>query len=251
MKTPKYVLSVLLVLWGILIAFSSMFFDGIQFPFLTLTTIISIFMGAGKHKRAELVFFISACLWMIFSAETIGFNMFYQKNNYAGLIFGMIPFILSAIMMFSIKYVSRFINSSSKKLLVIPLCLLIGIGSHIYKPTTVEINCWYYFDHDKTYTAMFAIAPEQTFQVELNSDELKKEVMAEALQYEGRNGYYCPETKVRVVTSFGKIISVRILSFRNSVTDKKINFSDRVKIPLKNVNGKLEILKPWKVSVWY
>jgi len=177
--------------------------------------------------------------------------MFYQGNNYAGLIFGMIPFMLSTILMFSIKYESRFINSSSKKLLVIPLCLLIGIGSHIYKPTTVEINCWYYFDSDKTYTIEFCRAPEETFKVDVNSDLMKKEVIAEALQDEGRDGYYCPETKVRVVTSFGKIISVRILSFRNSVTDKKINFSDRVKIPLENVNGKLEILKPWKVSVWY
>ena len=82
------------------------------------------------------------------------------------------------------------------------------------------------------------------------SDELKKEVKTEALQYEGRNGYYCPETKVRVGTCFGKIKSAKIMSFRNSEIDKKVNFSSPTKIPLEKVNGKLEILKPFILRLW-
>ena len=70
------------------------------------------------------------------------------------------------------------------------------------------------------------------------------------LQYEGRDGYYCPETKVRVVTRFGTIISAKIMSFRNSEIDKKVTFSSPTKIPLDKVNGKLEILKPFILSVW-
>ena len=100
---------------------------------------------------------------------------------------------------------------------------LLGIGSYIYKPTIEEINCWYYFDNDETYNVRFGTAPERTFDVELTSDDLKKEVKTEAIQYEGRDGYYCPETKVRVVTSFGQIISVRIIGFRNSEIDKKVS----------------------------
>jgi len=108
----------------------------------------------------------------------------------------------------------------------------------IYKPTTEEVNCWYYFDNSQTYNVLFAEGSERTFEVELSSSELKNEVKTEALQYEGRKGYYCPETKVRIVTNFRKIISAKIMSFRNSETDKKVNFRSPIKIPLEKVNGK-------------
>jgi hypothetical protein len=52
------------------------------------------------------------------------------------------------------------------------------------------------------------------------------------------------------VTNFGKIISAKIMSFRNSETDKKLNFTSPIKIPLEKVNGKLEIMKPLMLSLW-
>lgn len=250
MKILKYILSILLVIWGLLIAWTKLFIVGLHFPFLTVITVIAIIMGISKHEKADLIFLISACLWMILSAETIGFVIFFDSGNYGRMLIGLIPFLLSSGVFFSTQTEINLINTLTNKLLLVPLLLLIGIGSYVYKPTTEEVNCWYYLDNDKTYNVRFAESPERTFEVELSSDGLKKEVKTEALQYEGRNGYYCPETKVRVVTSFGKIISAKIMSFRNSEIDKKVIFSNPTKIPLEKVNGKLEILKPFILRLW-
>ena len=240
----------MLVIWGLLIAWTKLFSVGLHFPFLTVITVIAIIGGIIKYKKANLIFFTSACLWMILSAETIGFVIFFDEGNYGRMLFGVIPFLLSTGLLFSTQNEIKLINTIIKKFLLIPLFMLIGIGSYVYKPTTEEVNCWYYLDNNQTYKVLFAESPERTFEVELSSDELKKEVKAEALQYEGRNEYYCPETKVSVVTNFGKIISAKIMSFRNSETDKKVNFSSPTKIPLEKVNGKLEILKPFIPSLW-
>jgi hypothetical protein len=251
MRILKYILSILLVIWGLLIAWTKLFSIGLHFPFLTVLTAIAIIVGISKHKKANLVFIISACLWMVLTAETIGFVIFFDEGNYGRILFGVIPFLLSTGLLFSTQTEIKLINTITKKFLLVPLFMLIGIGSYVYKPTTEEVNCWYYLDNDKTYNVRFAETPERTFEVELSSDKLKKEVKEEALQYEGRKGYYCPETKVRVVTSFGKIISAKIMSFRNSEIDKKVNFSSPTKIPLEKVNGKLEILKPFILRLWY
>lgn len=250
MRILKYILSILLVFWGLLIAWTKLFSVGLHFPFLTVLTVIAVIAGISKHKKANLIFIISACLWMVFSAETIGFVIFLDEGNYQRMLIGIIPFLLGMGVLFSTQTEIKLLSTIIHKFILVPLLMLIGIGSYIYKPTTEEINCWYYFDNDKTYNVLFAETPERTFEVELSSDELKNEVEKEALQYEGRNGYYCPETKVRVVTSFGKIISAKIMSFRNSEIDKKVNFSSPTKIPLEKVNGKLEILKPFILRLW-
>ena len=250
MRILKYILSILLVIWGLLIAWAKLFSVGLHFPFLTVLTVIAIIAGISKYKKANLIFFISACLWIVLSAETIGFVIFFDEGNYGRMLFGVIPFLFSSGLLFSTQTEIKLINTITKKFLLVPLFLLIGIGSYVYKPTTEEINCWYYLDNNQTYKVLFAESPKRTFEVELSSNELKKEVKKEALQYEGRNGYYCPETKVRVVTSFGKIISAKIMSFRNSEIDKKVTFSSSTKIPLEKVNGKLEILKPFMLRLW-
>ncbi len=250
MKILKYTLSILLVIWGLLIAWTKLFSVGPHFPFLTVLTVIAILMGISKHKKADTVFFISACLWMILSAETIGFVIFFDEGNYERMILGFIPLVLSTGLLFSARPEIKLINNSVKKFAFVPFCLLLGIGSYVYKPTLEEVNCWYYFGNGNTYNVLFAETPDRTFEVELSSEELKQEVINEALQYEGRNGYYCPETKVRVVTNFGKIISAKIMSFRNSEIDKKVNFNSPTKIPLEKIDGKLEILEPFILRLW-
>jgi len=250
MRIFKYILSILLLIWGLLIVWIKLFIVGLHLPFLTVLTIIAIIAGISKHKKANLIFIFSACLWIVFSAETIGFVIFFDEGNYQRMLLGFIPLLLSMGVLFSTQTDIKLINTIMQKFILVSLLMLIGIGSYIYKPTTEEINCWYYFDNNKTYNVLFAKAPERTFEVELSSDELKKEVKTEALQYEGRNGYYCPETKVRVVTSFGKIISAKIMSFRNSKIEKEVIFSSPTKIPLEKVNGKLEILKPFILRLW-
>jgi hypothetical protein len=250
MRILKYILSILLVVWGLLIAWAKLFSVGLHFPFLTIITVIAIIAGISKLKKANFIFLISACLWMIFSTETIGFVIFFDGGSYGRMIIGVIPFILSTVLLLSTQTEIKLINNITKKLLLIPVFALIGICSYVYKPTTEEINCWYYLNNGKSYNVLFGESPERTFEVELSSDQLKNEVKAEALQYEGRDGYYCPETKVRVVTNFGKIISAKIISFRNSKIDKKVDFSSPTEIPLEKVNGKLEILKPFILRLW-
>ena len=184
------------------------------------------------------------------SAETIGFVAFFDSGNYERMVIGIIPLVLGIGLIISSKPMAKWTNTLIKRLLIIPALIIIGIGSYIYKPTTEEVNCWYYLEKGETYKVRFAETPNRTFEVELTSNGLKEEVKAEALQYEGQNGYYCPETKVKVVTSFGKIVSVKILSFRNSEIDKKVTFSNQMKIPLDKVNGKLEILQPYILRLW-
>ena len=250
MKKLKYILSILLVIWGLLMAWTKLFSVGPHFPFLTVLTVVAIVLGIGRYKKSDLIFLVSASLWLISSAETIGFVIFFDEGNYGRMLFGIIPLLLSIGLLFSTQIELKFINTSLKKFLLVSLFVFSGIGSYVYKPTTEEINCWYYLDNGKTYKVLFAEAPERTFEVELSSDKLKNEVKAEALQYEGRDGYYCPETKVRVVTRFGAIISAKVMSFRNSEIDKKVIFSSPTKIPLDEVNGKLEIIKPVILSIW-
>ncbi len=250
MNILKYILSILLVIWGLLIAWAKLFSVGLHFPFLTILTIGAIVSGIKKYNKANFIFLASACLWILLSAETIGFSMFFDPENYERMIVGVIPILVGSGLLFSIKSQFNLFNTFFKKILLIPVLAAIGIGSYVYKPTTEEVNCWYYLDNGKTYNVLFAEGPERTFEVELSSDELKQEVIAEALQYVGRKGYYCPETKVKVVTSFGKIVSAKIQSFRNSEIDKKVIFSDQMELPLDKVNGKLEILKPYMPRLW-
>ncbi len=250
MKMMKYILSILLVLWGLYIAFVKLFFVGIHFPFLTVITIIAIILGIKKHIISGLISFISACLWMVLSAETIGFVIFFDLNNFERMLIGIIPFLLGSGLMFFVQTEIKRIDNLATKFLIVILCLLFGIGSYIYKPTTEEVNCWYYFNDDKTYNVLFAETPDRTFEVELSSDELKKQVKKEALQYKEQIGYYCPETKVRVITCFGKIKSAKIMSFRNSEINKVVNFDNPTKIPLEKVKGKLDILKPSLLRIW-
>ena len=133
-----------------------------------------IILELGKYKKADVIFFLSACLWMILSAETIGFVLFFDSGNFYRMLIGIIPFLLGNGVLFSIQTDIKLIDSVTKKFLLVPLSILIGIGSYIYKPTTEEVNCWFYIDNGKTYNVLFAEVPGRTFEVQLSSYELKK-----------------------------------------------------------------------------
>lgn len=246
----KYIFSVLLVIWGIITLAVKLFFEGLHFPFLTVFTLMAIALGINKNKKSNLVFFISASFWILMSAETIGFVIFFDSGNYERMLIGIIPLFLGIGLMLSTKNKEKRISFLIKKGLVILFLTALGISSYVYKTSTEEINCWYHFEDEESYKVVFASSPKHKFEVILSSQELKKEVKKEAIKYENIDGYYCPETKVRVVTYYGKIISAKIISFRNSETDKNITFSHQVKIPLNEVKGEVEILKPYLLRIW-
>ena len=114
MKTLKYISSILLIIWGLLIAYSKLFSVGLHFPYLTVLTIIAIVMGISKHKKSGLIFFVSACLWIILSAETIGFIIFFDGDNYGRMIIGLIPFLLSTGLLLSVQIENKLINKLAR-----------------------------------------------------------------------------------------------------------------------------------------
>ena len=250
MKILKYIFAILLVIWGLLIAWTKLFSIGIHFPFLTVLTIVAIILGISRHNKSNLIYFISASLWILLCAETIGFVMFFDSGNYERMIIGIIPLVLGIGLIVSNQPMEKWIKTLKIRLLIIPTLIIIGICSYVYKPSTDEVNCWYYFEDAESYNVRFAQAPNYTFEVRLSSEEIKEKVKKDGLQYSGRDGYYCPETKVSVVTSFGNIISAKVMSFRNSEIDKKVEFNNPAKIPLDKVQGKIEILEPFMLRLW-
>ena len=250
MKILKYIFAILLVIWGLLIAWTKLFSVGLHFPFLTILTIVAIILGISKHKKNNLIFFISACLWILLSSETIGFVIFFDSGNYERMIIGIIPLVLGIGLIISSQPMEKWIKPLNIRLLIIPALTIIGICSYVYKPSTDEVNCWYYFEDKESYIVRFAEAPDYTFEARLSSEEIKEKVKKDGLQYSGRDGYYCPETKVNVVTCFGNIISAKVKSFRNSEIDKKVVFNNPAKIPLDKVQGKIEILEPFMLRLW-
>ena len=224
--------------------------EGLHFPYLTALTVVAIISGLIKFKKADVIFLVSSCLWVILSSETIGFVLFFDNGNYERMLFGLIPLLLGSGLFLFINSHINLVSSWSEKLFLLPLLVLIGIGSYVYKPSFDEVNCWYYFNEGKTYKVLFAQTPEHKFAVELSSDSLRKKVKVEAIQYEGLKGYYCPETKIKVITSFGQVFSAKIISFRNSEIDKKVIFDNPIKIPISEVSGEIEILKPYALTLW-
>ncbi|MDO6817538.1 hypothetical protein [Zobellia sp. 1_MG-2023] len=250
MKILKYIFGILLVIWGLLIAWTKLFSVGLHFPFLTVLTIVAIILGISKHRKHNLIFFISASLWILFSAETIGFVIFFDSGNYERMIIGIIPLVLGIGFIISSRPMEKWIKNLNTRLLIIPALIIIGICSYAYKPSTDEVNCWYYFENTESYNVRFAQAPDYTFEVRLSSEEVKEKVKKDGLQYASTAGHYCPETKVSVVTCFGNVISAKVMSFRNSEIDKKVVFNNPAKIPLDKVQGKIEILKPFMLRLW-
>jgi hypothetical protein len=250
MKILKYIFSISLLIWGLIIGWGKLFFVGIHFPFLTTITSIAIIFGMIKYEKNKLIFFISACLWIVLSAETIGSVKFFDSDIYDRILIGIIPLVLGIGLIISTQTEEKWNNTINKKLLITFALIIVGISSHVYNTSTSEINCWYFITETNSYNVRFAQAPNYTFEVILDSEEIKEKVKKDGLQYSGRDGFYCPETKVKVVTSFGNIISAKVMSFRNSQTDKKVVFNKPVKIPLDKVNGKLEILKQSTLNIW-
>ncbi len=121
----------------------------------------------------------------------------------------------------------------------------IGLLSFIRKSHISEVNCWYYIDKGKDdFKILFAISPVHKFEATSNSKELKRIVLEEGMTYELTDGYYCPESKVKVITRFKEIIAVKVIGFRNSKINKVVNFDNSIDIDISTINGDKGILEP-------
>jgi len=250
----KYILpitSLLLFLYGLLMLGATFWF-GINafFAILTLTTLfcfIALFTDS-KSISYRLLLIVSV-FWLFYYFERLSFLMFYDSKNIERLIIVFIPIFL-AFVIFRLILKNEFEQKNKKlswKHLIVSIVIffLAGLLSFGYKSHTDEFNCWYYFDNNsEQYKILFAQAPKYTFEVIESSNELKQIVKEKGITYECRKGYYCPETKIKVITSFKKVIRIEILEFRNTEVNKLIKFKEPFEINVETIKGKKSLLQP-------
>lgn len=240
----------ILFLYGLLIFFGTIRFGiGIYTPILTISTLIG-FVALRTNRKTGLViiFFVSIC-WLLRYLEHASFLTLYDNQNIGRWVIVVIPILLSTIIL-TLTHKSRQDIQEKPFSLKFPTLLVLGIAtigllSFMRKPHTNEFNCWYYFDNDKKdYKISFSNTPDHIFETTTDSKELKEFVLKYGIRDEFRPSIYCPETKVRVVTRFKKIIAVKILGFRNSTTDYKATLDEPFEIDINKIYGDKGILQP-------
>jgi hypothetical protein len=245
------ILTFILFLYGLLIFFSSMLYWGIGTItlILTISTLIGFLALFTNRKLGLTITLIVAIGWLIRYFEHAAFLTLYDIQNIGRWVIVVIPIFLSAIILL-LSYKARQDIKGKPSNFKLPSLLIVGIAaiglfSFVRKPHTNEFNCWYYFDNDKKeYKISFAITPEHIFETTSDSEELKEFVLKYGIRDEFRPGIYCPETKVRVVTRFKKIVSVKILGFRNSTTNYKATLGNPFELDINKIYGDKGILEP-------
>jgi hypothetical protein len=251
MKYIIYILTLLLFLCGLFIFSASLYGRGIGFftPLLTTFTLIGLITSFFKRKLGWTIIFITAICWLLRYFEHASYLILYDFHNSGRWLFVSIPILLSFSLFGLIYKVNQREKGRSVKIgffiIILFSFLSIGLLSFIRKPFTDEFNCWYYItDNKDDLKITFAKTPDQILGTTINSPELKSIIMKEAITDEFRDGYYCPETKVRVITSFKKIIGLKILGFRNTKIDKIVKFHKPFRIESKKIEGDMKIIQP-------
>lgn len=245
------ILTFLLFLYGLFIFFVTLRVTGVGFytPILTISTFIGFVALLANKKTGCTVMLIVAGAWLLRYFEHASYLILYDPDSSGRWLLTIIPVIFAfPIFGQSLKTAFKKFNKSLKiwHWGLFPIIFLtIGLFSFIYKPHTDEFNCWYYFDTNKDeYKITFAISPDHKFETTTSSAELKEIVKMEGLTYEGIEGYYWPETKVRIITRFTEIIGMKILGFRNSEIDKKVYLEKPFEIDMSTIKGDKSILEP-------
>jgi hypothetical protein len=245
------ILTFILFLFGLLIFFSSMLYFGIgKYTFiLTISTFIGFIALLKNRTRGLTIIFFVSIGWLLRYFEHASFLTIYDNRNIGRWILVAIPILLSTIILTLTYKASQEIKEKEFSLKLPTLLVLgiatIGLLSFVRKPHTNEFNCWYYFDNNnKDFRITFAITPDHIFETTTDSKELKNFVMKYGIRDEFREGIYCPETKIKVVTRFKKIISVEIIGFRNSTTNFNASLDKPYEIDINKIYGDKGILEP-------
>lgn len=240
-----------LFLYGLLVLHASMFYWGIgtRTVILPVSTLIGFVALLSNRKFGSGIVLIAMIVWLLTFFERAAYVLLYDIHNIFIWVIVGIPIFLSIIIM-TLTYRSLQAIQGKGFNLRTPLLLIVGIASvallsFVRKDHTNEFNCWYYFDKGKEdFRVTFAVTPDQMFETTTNSIELKDFVLKYGIRDEFRNGIYCPETKVRIVTRFKKVVAVKILGFRNSTTDFKAILDRPVELDMKKILGDKKILEP-------
>lgn len=215
---------------------------------LTISTLIGFITLLSKRTTGLILMFFVSIGWLLRYFEHASFLTLYASQNIGRWIIVAIPILLSIIIL-RLTYKARQDFQEKVFSLKFPTLLVlwiatIGLLSFARKPHINEFNCWYHFDNDKKdYRITFAITPDHIFETTTDSEELKEFVLKYGIRDEFRPGIYCPETKVRVVTRFKKIVAVNILGFRNSTTNYKATLEEPFEIDINKIYGDKGILQ--------
>jgi hypothetical protein len=242
-------LTFILALFGLLIFVGTIRFGiGIYTPLLTIATLIGfVTLFTNRQKGLAVVFFVSLG-WLLRYFEHASYLLLYDRENTGRWLIVVFPIVL-AVLLLSFSYKSRghiLGRPFSWKLVILSIFAFASIGlvSFIRKPHVDEFNCWYYFDNKKDYKITFAMAPEHIWEATSNSDELRNFILNNGIRDEFREGIYCPETKVKIVTRFKKIVAVRIIGFHNTTTNVYANLKSPIDIDINKIKGDLDLLQP-------
>jgi hypothetical protein len=243
-------LTILLLLLGLLTMIGSIF-SGISFwsTALTFSTLIGIIFYFSDKKRGLTIILIISIAWLFRYFERSSFLLLYDPQNFDRWTL-VLPIILVSTPLFFFSHIYRQ-RLSNKTVSIKRLALLfllipsLALLSFTRKAHTNEFNCWYYFDPtNSSYKITFAITPEHLFEGYSSSKELKDFIQKNGIQDQYREGFYCPETKVRVIKRFKEIKSISVVGFHNTTTNNHFNLSDPIDIDLNQINGDKSILEP-------
>ena len=165
MNKLKYIFSILLIVWGVLIGFAKTRFAGLEIPYLTITTLICIILTFTKLKNKENYLVIPGFLWILLSFEYLSTSFFLKANLNKAIIISSIPVVLGILLIFSVNMNLKQLNSNIKKVLSIVLISTLGFCSVLYKTHIIEVNSYYYIG-ENLFLGTFALSPERKFEIE-------------------------------------------------------------------------------------
>jgi hypothetical protein len=244
------ILAFILFLVGLLIFFGTIWFGiGFYTPLFTIATLAGFIISFSNREVGWSIIFITSIGWLLRYFEHASYLILYDFLNIGRWVLVMVPILLS-LSLFALIFKERQDNVGKPfKVSFIALSVLamfsVEILSFIWKPHTDEFNCWYYFDKKSNdFKVTFAVTPEKKIEVISNSKELESFIKKYGIRNKFRPGIYCPETKVKIITRFKKVVSVEILGFRNTELNKAFHLDNPVEIDLNVIKGDKKILQP-------
>lgn len=251
----KYIIATLtfiLFLFGLTEFTIQWFTFEIDTPILILTifTFYGFICSFANSKNGLIVILMVAIGWLIKYFEQASFLIFYNSQNTFGRwVLTLFPLVLAIILLIcAYKSKQRLLDRKFKfhiPIIIIFIIFLIDISSFIRKPHNIKLNCWYFIDNNKSvFRVQFSQSPEKIFELKSDSQELKRFALENGIRDQSRDGIYCPETKLRVVTKFRKIVSITVLGFGNSKNNYFAKLSTPVEISLDSIEGDKSILEP-------
>ncbi len=234
-----------------LLLFMSLYSYGPGFYTTTLTfgALATFITTLINRKLGWTLALIVSSLWLIRFIERFVYLKLFDLGFEGRWIVLAIPIVVAlALFAFSLKGSLEIRGKIFRPIWIIG-CVFgfasLAVLSFARKSTIEEINCWHKpnFDGDISQIS-FATHPDHQFYATTESKEIASTVVDESQQYLASHGYYCPESKVEVITCFTKLVSVRIRGFRNTEIDKKIWFDDPIEIDLESIDGDKTILEP-------